>query len=118
MKSCTTHGKPIEIAREIQIDNNSSSKIGSPIYLKAAHQKTQRPDPANPINNLSDNRFNNAIFYNVAVEKYYSKIDGIRYPKDAIMINCNENNYPNQYRDLKLFYQEFFGESLLSLVIP
>ena len=51
------------------------------------------------------------------MKNYYSENDGIRYPKDPIKINYNEINYLNQYRDLKLFYKEYNGEQLLSLII-
>ena len=80
----------------------------------AARQKTQRPDPANPAKTLSNNRFNNAIFDNVSVEKYYVETDGIRYPKDPFMINYREKNYLNQYKDLEKIHKEYVGEQVLS----
>ena len=69
-ESWTTDRKPVDTAREFQLDISSASNINSPLYLIAAHQKTQRPDHANPANNLSNNRFNNAIFDHVDVRKY------------------------------------------------
>ena len=33
------------------------------------------------------------------------------------MVNNEENNYLDQYRDLKLFYKEYVGESMLSPII-
>ena len=116
-ESWTTDRKPVDTAKEFQVDISSASNINSPLYLIAAHQKTQRPDPANPANNLSKNRFNNAIFDHVNVRKYYSEIDGIRYPKNPVMANFAENNYLEQYKDLKLFYKEYVGESILSPII-
>ena len=113
----TTDRKPVDTAREFQLDISSASNINSPLYLIAAHQKTQRPDPANPAKNLSNNRFNNAIFDHVNVRKYYSEIDGIRYPKNPVMVNYEENNYLEQYKDLKLFYKEYVGDHLLSPII-
>ena len=68
-ESWTTDRKPVDTAREFQIDISSASNINSPLYLIAAHQKTQRPDPANPANNLSNNRINNAIFDHTDVRK-------------------------------------------------
>ena len=114
-ESWTTDRKPVDAAREFQVDISSASNINSPLYL--AHQKTQKPHPANPANNLSNNRFNNAIFDHVDVRKYYSEIDGIRYPKNSVIVNYEENNYLEQYKDLKLFYKEYFGEQLLSPII-
>ena len=113
----TTDRKPVDTARKFQVDISSVSNINSPVYLIAAHQKTQRPDPANPAINLTNNRFNNSIFDDVEVRKYYSEIDGVRYPKNPVMVNFAENNYLEQYRDLKLFYKEYVGEPILSPII-
>ena len=113
-ESWTTDRKPVDTAREFQVDISSASNIINPLYLIAAHQKTQRPDPANPAGNLSNNRFTNAIFDHVDVRKYYSEINGIRYPKNPVMVNFEENNYLEQYKDLKLFYKEYVGDQLLS----
>ena len=48
--------------------------------------------------------------------KYYSKTDGVRSAKDPIMINYNENEYLDQYRDLKIFYLQYVVEHLLFLI--
>ena len=69
-ESWTTDRKSVDTAREFQIDISSVSNLNSPLYIIAAHQKTQRPDPANPANNLTNNRFNNSIFDHVEVRKY------------------------------------------------
>ena len=66
---------------------------------------------------LTKNRFNNSIFDHVDVRKFYVEIDGIRYPKNPIMVNYDENNYLEQYRDLKLFYKEYIGEPILNPII-
>ena len=60
-ESWTTDRKPVDTAREFQIDISSASNLNRPLYHLAAHQKTQRPDPANPAKNLSNNRLNNAF---------------------------------------------------------
>ena len=104
----------MDTAQEFQLDIGSASNINAPPYLMAARQKTQRPDPANPAKTLSNNRFNNAIFDNVSVEKYYVETDGIRYPKDPFMINYREKNYLNQYKDLEKIHKEYVGEQVLS----
>ena len=113
-ESCTTDKKPVDEAKEFQIDISSVTTIKTPLYLVAAHQQTQRPDPANPANNLSNNRFNNAIFDLVKVRKYHSEFDGARYPKNLIMTNYDESNYLDLKRDLKFFYKEYVGEFVLS----
>ena len=116
-ESWTTDRKPVDPANEFQVDISSASNINSPLYLIAAHQKTQRPDPADATSNLIDNRNNNAIFDDVKVRKYYSEIDGVRYPKNPIMTNFDENNYLDQYRDLKFFYKEYVREPMLNPII-
>ena len=105
-ESWITDRKPVDTAKEFQIDISSASNIKSPIHLISAHQLTQRPDSADPTINLSRNRFNNAFFDHVKVRKYYVEIGGVRYPKNPIMINYDENNELDQYRDLKLFCKE------------
>ena len=101
--------KPVNTAQEFQLDIGSANNINALLYLKAAHQKTHQPDLANTHSNI---RFNNAIFH-VFVKKIYNGIDRIRYPKNPIMTDYRENFYSNQYRDLKLFYDEYVGEELL-----
>ena len=103
-----TDRKPVNTGNEYQLDIGSSSNINVPLYLIVAHQKTQRDNPARP-----PNQFNNAIFDHVGVKRYFVEIDGVRYPKDPIETNFPDNKYLDQYRDLKLFYKEYNGESLL-----
>ena len=47
------------------------------------------------------------------MKKYYVENDGIRYPKDPIMINYRDNNYLNQIRGLKLVKEENAGDQKL-----
>ena len=68
--------------------------------------------------NLPNNRFSNPIFDHVRVGKKSAEIDGVRYPKNPILINYDKNNYLDQYRDLKLIYIELVGETMLSPIIP
>ena len=60
---------------------------------------------ANKANNIS-------IFDNLDGRKYFVEIDGVRYPKDNVELNYEENNYLHQYRDINLFYKEYLGEDL------
>ena len=41
----------------------------------------------------------------------------MRYPKNPAMVNYTENNYLDQYTDLKLFYKEYVGEPMLNPII-
>ena len=48
------------------------------------------------------------------MKKDFVKIDGFRYPKESVLTNFTENDYLDQYRDLKCFYQEYVGEQLMN----
>ena len=91
--------------RELQVDIGSAQQMNSPKYLMSAFQTPTRTTP----NKAS----NPAIFDKNHVTKYFVEIDGVRYPKDGVLINFEENLYLDQYRDLKLFYKEYVGEDLL-----
>ena len=107
-----TDRKPVNTGNEYQLDIGSASNINIPLYLIVAHQKTQRENPARP-----PNQFNNAVFDHVDVKRYFVEIDGVRYPKDPVETNFSDNRYLDQYRDLKLFYKEYNGKSLLNPLI-
>ena len=100
-----TERKNSNDGRELQVDIGSAQQINSPKYLISAF-----PTPARTTPNKASNP---AIFGNNHVTKYFVEIDGIRYPKDGVLVNFEENSYLDQYRDLKLFYKEYLGESLL-----
>ena len=91
--------------RELQVDIGSAQQINSPKYLISAFQTADRTTP--------NKNSNPAIFDNNNVTKYFVEIDGVRYPKDGVLINFEENSYLDQYRDLKLLYKEYLGEELL-----
>ena len=95
-QSWTTDRKPVDTARKFHIDISSASGTNSPLYPIAVHQKTQRLDPADPAIHFSNNRFKNAYFDHVEVRKHYSEIDSIRYRKNPVMVNYEENNYLDQ----------------------
>ena len=107
-----TDRKPVNTGNEYQLDIGSASNINIPLYLIVAHQKTQRDTPARP-----PYLFNNAVFDNVDVKRYFVEIDCVRYPKDPVETSFSDNNYLDQNRDLNLFYIEYNGESLLHPLI-
>ena len=90
-----------------QIDIGSAQQVNSPKYLIACHQTAARL-------NAPDKGLNISRFDNLNVRKYFVEIDGIRYPRDGVITNYNENDYIDQYKDLKLFYKEYGGEELLN----
>ena len=93
-----------------QMDIGTSQHVNSPKYLIGAHQTRIRADTANKNNNI-------AIFDNLNLQKYYVEIDSVRYPRDNVLIIYEQNDYIEQYKDLKLFFKEYIGEELMSPVI-
>ena len=90
-----------------QMDIGTSQHVNSPIYLIGAHQTRIRADTGNKNNNI-------AIFDNLNLQKYYVEIDSVRYPRDNVLVNYEQNDYIEQYKDLKLFFKEDIGEELMS----
>ena len=90
-----------------QLDIGSSQNVQSPKYLIGAHQTKHRIDGAISTKNV-------AIFDNLDLRKYHIEIDGQRYPRDSSPMNYEQNDYIEQYKDLKLFSKEYIGEQLLS----
>ena len=61
---------------------------------------------------------NIAIFDNLNLPEYYVEIDSVRYPRDSVLLNYEQNDYIKQYKDLKIFFKEYIGEELMSPFIP
>ena len=51
------------------------------------------------------------------IRKYYVEIDGQRYPRDSVLVNYEENDYIQQYKDLKLYWKGYIGEPILNPLI-
>ena len=90
-----------------QLDIGSSQNVQSPKYLIGDHQTRSRAD-------TSDNNNNIAIFDNGDLRKYYVEIDGQSYPRDSSLMNYEENDYIEQYKDLNLIFKDYVGEELLT----
>ena len=90
-----------------QLDIGSSQNVQSAKYLTVAHQTKDRIDGAISTKNV-------AIFDNLDLRKYYIEIDGQRYPRDSSLMNYEQNDSIEQYKDLKLFFEEYIGEQLMS----
>ena len=90
-----------------QLDIESSQNVQSAKYLIGAHQTKDRIDAPISTKNV-------AIFDNLDLRKYYIEIDGQRYPRDSSLMNYAQNDYIEQYKDLKLFFKEYIGEQLMS----
>ena len=90
-----------------QVDIGSAQSVNSPKFMICGHQTEARSGLPNKRNNIS--RFDNIIVRNNFIE-----IDGQMYRRDIVLTKYAENDYIDQYRDLKLFYIEYVGEKLLS----
>ena len=90
-----------------QLDIGTSQHVNSPKYLIGAHQTRTRADTCNKNNNI-------AIFDNLDLPKYYVEIDSVRYSRDSVLTNYEQNDYIEQYKDIKLFFKEYIGEELMS----
>ena len=90
-----------------QLDIGSSQNVQSPKYLIGAHQTKDRIDGAISTKIVP-------IFDNLDLRKYFIEIDGQRYPRDSSLMNYEQNDYIEQYKDLKLFFKEYIGEQLMS----
>ena len=87
----------------IQRDIGSAQNVIQPKYLISAHQRNLRTT-------TPDKKINTAIIDNMDLRKSYVEIDDQRYPRDSVLINYEENDYIQQYKDLKLFWKEYIGE--------
>ena len=76
----------------------TSQHVNGPKYLIGAHQTCTKADTANKNNNI-------AIFDNLSLQKYYVEIDSVRYPRDSVLINYEQNDCIEQYKDLNLFFK-------------
>ena len=90
-----------------QLDIASSQNVQSPKYLIGVHQTKDRIDGAISTKNV-------AMFDNFDLRKYYNEIDDQRYPRDSSLMNYEQNDYVEQYKDLKLFSKVYIGEQSMS----
>ena len=81
----------------VQHDIGSAQQVNNPKCSISAHQKKDRTITPDKNNNI-------AIFDNPDLRKYYAEIDGQRYTRDVISINYTENDFIDQYRDLKFIF--------------
>ena len=72
-----------------------------------AHQTAARIGVPNKAESL-------AFFDNLDVRRYHVDIVEVRYPKDGVSIDYASKDYVDQYRDPKIFYEEYVGEELLN----
>ena len=93
-----------------QLDIGSAQQVRSPKYLICAHQTKDRT-------NAPNKKINIAIFDNLDLREYHVEIDSLRYPRDSLLINFEQNDYIEQYKNLRLFFHEYVGEPILNPLI-
>ena len=103
----STDRKIVETHLEYQIDIGSAQNISSPKYLIVTHQTAARIGVPNIANSV-------AVFGILDVRKNHVDIDGVRYPIDVVSTDYASNDYLDQNRDLKIFYEEYVAEELLN----
>ena len=81
----------------VQHDIGSAQNVSSPKYMICAHQTSLRTT-------TPDKKINIALFDNIDLRKYYVEVDSVRSPRDGVLVNYEENDYIQQYKDLKLFF--------------
>ena len=91
---------------DFQVDIGNAQHVISSKCLFGSFQTADRI--AAPVKNRI------GIFNNVNVFKNFCEIDCYRYPKDAVLTFFPETHYMDQYRDLKIIYKEFVGETLMN----
>ena len=84
-----------------QIDIGSSQNVQSPKYLIGAHQTKDRLDGSISTENV-------AIYDNLGLRKIYNEIDGQTYPQDSSLMNYEQNDYIEQYKD-SISFQGNYG---------
>ena len=94
----------------VEHDIGSAQQVNSPKYLISAHQTSLRTTTPNK-------KILKATFDNLDLRKNYVEIDGKIYPRDSVLMDYEENDYIQQYKDLKLFFKEYIGEKILNLLI-
>ena len=90
----------------LQHDKGSAQPVKSPKDLFCAHQTKDRTS-------APDKKIHIAIFDNLDLRNNQVEIDSLRYFRDSLLINYEQNDYIEQYKDLKLFFKEYIGEPIL-----
>ena len=89
-----------------QHDIGSAQQVSGPKYSFCAHQTKDRTS-------APDKKINLAIIDDHDLRKYHVEIDSLKYPRDSLLINYEQNDYIEHYNYLKLFLTEYTGEPIL-----
>ena len=91
-----TGRKLVNYVQEFQVDIGSAQNVKSPKHLRAPHRSLARIGVPKQAKNIAN-------FDKSVVRKYFVEIEGFRYPTDLIITDSSENDFIDQYRDLKVF---------------
>ena len=80
-----------------QLDIGSAQQVCIPKFLNCAHQTKDR-------SNAPNKKINVAIFDNRDLRKYHVEKDILRYQRNSLLINYEQNDYIEQYNHLKFFF--------------
>ena len=94
----------------VQHDIGSAQQVNSLTYLINAHRTSLRTTTL-------EKKINIAMFDNLDLRKNYVEIDGQKYPRDSVLMNYEEKDYIQQYKDLNLFFRDYVGEPILNPLI-
>ena len=94
----------------IQHGIGSAQKVIIPKYFIRAHQTKDRNESPNKNNNT-------ARFDNLDLRQLFVEIDSLRYPRDSSTLNCEKNDYIEQYKDLKISFKKYIGQPLSNTLI-
>ena len=81
----------------VQHDTRSAQQVNSPKFLNCAHQTKDRTRAPNK-------KINVALFDNLDLRKYHVETDSLRYPRDSLLMNYEQNGYIELNKDLKMFF--------------
>ena len=93
----------------VKHDIGSAQQVNSPQYLISAYQTKNRTT-------APDKKISIAIFDKIELRIYLVEIDSLRYYRDSLLINYEENNYIEQNKNLYFFKKEYIGEPILNLL--
>ena len=80
----------------VQHNIGSAQQVNCPKCLICAHQTEDRTS-------AHVEKINIAIFDNLDLRKYHVEIDSLRYLRDSLLMNYEQNDYIEQHKDLKFF---------------
>ena len=88
----------------------ASAQVNGPKSLTCAHQTKDRTG-------APDKKINIAIFDILDLRNYHVERDSLRYPTDSLLINYEQIDYIEQYKDFKIFFMEYIGEPIINPLI-